>query len=671
MQTNRRLIPRKVTLGDMDTVKARQKVIGKEKDLHLLKRCSDLWENLRDFRARGARANRFAYGDQWGDLIEVNGKVMTQGEYLRRQGNVVLQTNQVKSKVDTIVGVLVKEQNEPVCKARDRKEQQYGEVMTTALQANCNKNKVQDLYEMFMKDICLRGLAVAYESYDDYSGPDRRLDSWTKYCNPNMVFLDSEMTDPRFWDMTVIGQFFDLSFEELTARFAKSEKDYAILRDIYASQAHIFREPDLWDITDRHSAEDFANFDEPQDTTKCRVYEVWTKETKARIRLHDTNAGTEEIIDADDTAYRKLVREENKRRKAMAKQAGWSDEMTPYITGDGYGVDESDRNGFFIDSFWYCRFLATDGTILWEGESPYAERTHPFTIMAIPFIDGKIVGYVNDAIDHNIAMNRAVILHDWLLRSQAKGVTVVPKAIVPDDISFEDFARSWTSIDDMVFIDMKPGQEGMMPKVFYGSAQTFNVSELLNTYSKLMDNSTAVSGAIQGRTPYAGTSGSLYAQMTANSSTPLAALLQQFHTFLESLSTKKAKNIAQFYDAARLASIAGDVDSIMDVDSLDLNKIADLEYDLAIKASTATPVYRAIINADAKQFLIAGLISFEEYLTIADIPYADKILQMRQAKQAEAEQMQEQGIAPPAQQAPQQMPQAQQAQMQSPQMPVA
>ena len=34
---------------------------------------------------------------------------------------------------------------------------------------------------------------------------------------------------------------------------------------------------------------------------------------------------------------------------------------------------------------------------------------------------------------------------------------------------------------------------------------------------------------------------------------------------------------------------------------------------------------------------MAGLITFEEYLEIANVPYADKILQMRQARQAEME----------------------------------
>lgn len=644
MYTKTRLIRRKITVSEMDSVKSRQDRIGRERDVQLLERCNALWENLRDFRIRGARANRYAYGDQWGDSINVNGTVMTQRQYLQSTGNVVLQTNQIKSKVDSIVGVMVNEKNEPICKARDRAEQQYGEIVTTALQANCDKNKMNELYILFLKDICLRGLAIAYESYDDYSGPDRRLDSWTRYVNPNMVFLDSQMTDPRFWDMTIIGQFFDITFEELVSRFARNERDYAILKDLYASQSVMFREEADMELSEKND-EDNLVFNQPYDNTKCRVFEVWTKETKARIRLHDTNEGTIEIIDANDYDYRRRVKEENESRRAAAKDAGWPEEDTPYITGDGFGVGE-EKNGFFIDTFWYCRYLAPDGTILWEGESPYAGRSHPFTIMAIPFVDGKISGYMNDAIDHNTAMNRAIILNDWLVRSQAKGVTVVPKGIVPKDMSLEDFSRSWTAIDDLVYIDMKPGQEGLMPKVFTGVAQSFNVSELLNTYSKLMDNSTAVSGALQGRTPAAGTSGTLYAQMTNNASIPIASLLEQFRGFLQDVSTKKMKNIILFYDTPRFESIAGDIGGVLDNGNLNLNEIGDIEFDLSIKASTSTPVYRAIINDDAKQFLIAGLITFEEYLEIADVPYADKILQMRQARQAETEDAQQAGIMP-------------------------
>ena len=635
MQSNSRLI-RRVSIQQMDSVKARQEKVGKERDVHLLERCNILWDNLAEFRQDRARAIRFAYGDQWADTIVVNGKVMTQREYLMKQGNAVLQTNQIKSKVETIVGVMVKEQNEPICNARDRDEQQYGEVMTAALQANCHKNKITNLYVSFMRDLNLGGLTIAQETYDNVSGPDRRWDTWTKYVNPNHFFCDSAMSDPRYWDMTIIGQFFDLSSEEIAAKFARDENDYAILKSIYPDQFSVYKREQTEDPQEKNSDDNLV-FLSPYDPARCRVYEIWTKETKPRIRLNDLNNGTEEVVDADDKEYRNQIRRENLRRRALAKQAGWQEDSIPYIIGDGFGNDETEKYGFFVDTFWYCRYLAPDGTILWEGESPYAERSHPFTICATPFVDGKFVGYMSDAIDHNIAMNRAIVLHDWLIRSQAKGVTVVPKSIVPKDMSFEEFAARWTSIDDMVFIEMKPGEEKMMPQVFHGTAQTFNVSELINTYSKLMENSTAVNAAIQGKTPYSGTSGALYSQMVNNSSTPIAGLLSQFRIFLEDLHTKKMKNIALFYDEQRYASIAGKIDGLFDNANLNLNEVGDIEYDIAIKESTETPVFRMAANDTLDKLLQLGAITPQQYLKYGYHPGLDGLFQEMEAREAEME----------------------------------
>ena len=617
MQTKRLI--RKVPLREMDTVKARQKVVGKERDLALLERCEQLWMNLEEPRRQRARARRFTFGDQWGDLIEVNGKTMTQREYLQAQGNVVLQTNQIKNKVDTIVGVLVKEKNEPICNARDRDEQQYGEIMTTALQANCYKNKMEALYIDFMKDMCLGGWAIAKEIWERRFG---RYDSWTDYRNPNYIFFDSDMIDPRFWDISLIGEFYDIPPEALAAKVVKNERDYALLKDIYPGQFDTFKPRTIEDATEK-TEEEQLNFRTPYDTSRCRVYEVWTKETKPRYQVHDYNEGTLEIVDADNKEMLAEIDRINADRRAAAAAAGWTEDETPLIEKE-----------FFMDTFWYCRLLAPGGDILWEGESPYADRSHPYSLCATPFIDGKICGYMNDAIDHNIAMNRTIVLQDWLTRSQAKGVTVVPKKIVPDG-DMERFAKSWTSIDDMVFIDMKEGQEGLMPKVFYGAAQTYPASELINTYSRLMENSTAITGAIQGKTPYSGTSGTMYAQMAANSSTPIAALLSQFRAFMQDIHTKKMKNIAAFYEPEEFEKIAGNIDGIFDNANLNLNEVAHIEYDLAISESVDTPVHRAMINDDAKEFLLNGLITMDEYLAIAAVPYADKLLQMRQARQSE------------------------------------
>ena len=602
----------------MDTVEARREELGREKDPQLLQRAEVLWNNMEEIREEGARAYRFTYGDQWGDEIVVNGERMTQRTYLQKQGNIALQTNQMKNKVDTIAGILVKERNEPVCNAIDRDEQQYGELMTSALQANCNKNDMEALYQINIVDLNLIGLAGLHECYEYRNG---RLDSWTDYVDPNCLFFDSELRDPRFRDLTLIGQFFDREFEYVASRFAKNERDYDLLRQVYPNQSRTVRFNDEISLDTRMDA-DRLTFRSPADSSKCRVFEIWTKESKPRYRVHDNNEGTLEIINADDREALEEIKITNATRRALAAQAGWAEDEVPDIETE-----------FFIDEYWYCRYLAPDGTILWEGESPYADREHPFTIVATPFAGGKIVGYMHDGIDHNIAINRAIVLHDWLVRAQAKGVTVVPKALVPDDMTYEDFAYSWTSIDDIVYIDTKPGVP--MPEVFHGAAQTFDVSTLINTYSNLMENSTAVNGALQGKTPYSGTSGSLYAQMAANSSTPIAALMSKFRDFMMSVSKKKMKNIAAFYDPKRFEDIAGSLDGIFDNSNLHLNDVADIEFDLAIKASTETPVYRAIINDDAKEFLLRGIITWEEYLQIADVPYGPKMLQIRQAREAE------------------------------------
>lgn len=647
MFSSERLIRRNVTPSDIDSVRVRKdKLSDKKKDVALLARCETIWNNFDEFRQQRARGHRFYDGDQWADTITVNGKTMTYREYLMSTGNVVIQTNQIKNRVDTIVGVMVKEKSEPVCHAIDRDEQQYGEVMTNALQANCEKNVMSELYSKWMKELCIGGLAVSYESYDDHSGPNRRLDSWTRYVNPNMVFFDGDAVDPRFWDFSIIGRFYYGSFEDICAQFAKKPSDYDMLKQIYSQQSEVFKSEAIRDLEQRFEDGDLV-FMRSADPTRCFVCEVWTKETRARIRLHDTNAGTEEIIDADDYRYRKYIREENESRKRAAEFSGIPPEEVPYIIGDGYGNDDSERDGFFVDTYWYCRFLAPDGTVLWEGESPYADRSHPFNIAAFSYIDGKIVGYMNDAIDHNIAMNRAVVLHDWLVRSQAKGITVVPRKLLGNKISEIDFANSWASMDDVVYVDLKPGEEGLMPRQFNGVAQTFDISSLLATYSRLMDSGSPVNGALQGKQPLSGTSGTLYAQMTTNASTPVAALLDQFHTFILTVLTKKMKNIAMFYDTDRFEKIAGRIDSINDLSDLNLNEVGDLEYDLRIQESANTPVFREMQEQDLLLFLQAGFITFDEYLEVSGKPYVDKILQKRQARQAEMEDMQ-------AQQMPQQ-----------------
>jgi len=242
-------------------------------------------------------------------------------------------------------------------------------------------------------------------------------------------------------------------------------------------------------------------------------------------------------------------------------------------------------------------------------------------------------------------MNRAWTTSEWLARTQAKGVVVVPKSIVPADTNFKEFARSWTAIDEMVFVDIKPGMENMMPKVFYGAAQSYDPSKIIGTIKDLMDSGSPVNGALQGKDPGRATSGTLYAQMTSNASTSVAAFMEEFRNFLRQVLTKKMKNIAMFYDADRWRKIAGRIDSLTDFSQLNLNDVANIEYDLRLMESANSLEAREMQEQDLLNLLTIGIITGEEYIELSKKPHIQKLRQMREARQAEMQAAQDAGLA--------------------------
>ena len=152
-----------------------------------------------------------------------------------------------------------------------------------------------------------------------------------------------------------------------------------------------------------------------------------------------------------------------------------------------------------------------------------------------------------------------------------------------------------------------------MPKVFFGAAQNFDASSLLATLTRMMESGSPVNGAIQGNTPHSGTSGTLYEQMTANSATPIASLMEDFDKFVEAVMIKKMKNIVKFYDLDRWKKIVGQIDTLANNENLNLNNISDIEYDLKVKESSDAPIFRAAARQDAKELLLNGFIDLEEF----------------------------------------------------------
>lgn len=608
----------------MDSVK-RDKLHNAQRAYDVLAMAQTYWSNMDDFRRERERNKRYTYGDQWDDTITVDGCRMTEGEYIRKQGNVPLKNNLIRRLVRNVIGVYRSQSKEPVCNARDRDEQKLGETMSTVLQYNMQLNRMNELYARTMEEYMV-GAFVVHRKW--YGWRNDKLDCWTDYVNPNRFFVDTNMRDFRGWDVTCCGEIHDISFGDLLGQFAQTPSDYERLANIYRAannmRGFVSARASFGVSTRRKDIDFLLNTDE----SLCRVIEVWRKETKPRYRCHDYNNGDVFKIDVNDK--KALVDDVNQQRLEQGLSLGMAKEDIPLVKAE-----------WFVDSYWYYYYLTPFGDILAEGETPYAHKSHPYVFKAYPFIDGEIHSFVSDVIDQQRYANRLVTMYDWIMRASAKGVLLVPDECLGDQ-SPEDFADAWTRFNGVVLYHAKPGVPA--PTQVANNSTNIGISELLNLQLKFFEDISGVHGALQGRQGTTGTSGTLYAQQAQNATTSLLDLLDSFSQFVVDAAYKDVKNIQQFYDQKRTFNIAGRQATQIEYDP---EKIRDTEFDLSIVESTATPAYRQIANDYLVQFWQSGQITLQQLLEVGDFTFADQLLQSIKSQQQQMQQGQTPEGVPP------------------------
>lgn len=84
-----RIAPKRNELSEIDTV-ASAKRYGDRRAFDILMEAQYYWNQMEDFRKDRERNKRYTYGFQWDDMICVDGKSMTEEEYIKSQGNVPL-----------------------------------------------------------------------------------------------------------------------------------------------------------------------------------------------------------------------------------------------------------------------------------------------------------------------------------------------------------------------------------------------------------------------------------------------------------------------------------------------------------------------------------------------------------------------------------------------------
>lgn len=572
------------------------------------------WNNMYLFRKDRERNKRYCYGDQWKDRIKVDGEWMTEEEYIKQQGNVPLKNNLIRRLVNTVLGVYRQQAKEPICTARDRDEQKLGETMSTILQCNMQLNRMSDVYARTMEEYLISGLAVHRKWF---GWRNDKLDCWTDYVQPNNFFIDSNMRDFRGWDCNFIGEVHDMSYETLLQKYAESPADVERLNRIYAwcHDRHLFQS---YMQNFGYSSIKNLDFFVCSDSTRCRVIEVWRKESKPRYSCHDPNNGDVYKIDVED--YHDMVEVVNNDRIRRGMEQGMSIDDIPLI-----------KAKWFMDDYWYYYHLTPTGEILREGETPYEHKSHPYIFKAYPYIDGEIHSFVSDVIDQQRYTNRLITLYDWIMRASAKGVLLFPEDCLPKGMDINDIADEWSRFNGV--IALKKGSKAI-PRQIANNSTNIGITELLNLQLKFFEEISGVNGALQGKPGMSGMSASLYSQQTQNATTSLLDLLESFSQFIIDAAYKDVKNIQQYYDSKRVFNISGRSGTQIEYDP---KKIRDIEFDLSIVESTSTPAYRMMANDFLMEIWRSNQISLQQLLEHGDFPFADELLQSLNSQQEQLE----------------------------------
>lgn len=597
-----------------DTVKARREesLQGKNYDVALVSECARSWNNKEEFRNERARVLKMIFGNQWGETINVEGLgPMSEEKWIRMQGMTPLKNNVMYSLWMSVYGIHAKQETEPVCYARNQNAKAMSDMLSAAIQSNWQNTYMSEKLDAAFAEYIASSSAFLYEAFEERN---ELYDSYTDVQNPYFIFWEGG-NDPTHQDIRMIGRLLDMSREDLYFRFARPEYGLTIndldqiynIDNVYGSLNRGVSQQ----VNERYE-QDNISFYRPSDPGLCRVIEVWREEVKPRFQCYDPLADNQidKYFRCEKGDIFALL-EMNRQRKALYDEQGVPEEERLYI-----------ETKEIVDKYWQYYFLAPNGRILCEGESPYDHKSHPFTMSLFPYVNGEIHPFMGMFIDQQKFINRMVMVNDYAIRSSVKGMTFLPLSMKPDDMTVEQYARQKSKFDAVFVYDDTKSRTGVKPEFFTHSAFNTGANEMLQTQLNMIHEVSGVSGALQGKTPTSGTSAARYAMESQNATTTIYPLIKRFNGLEERCALKKLITIQQYYEEGRDITPKKSENQIF----YRANACRNIKANISIKNSAASAAFFQMGNDILQQLFDKNAIDVRTYLKNLDAPFTDKIL---------------------------------------------
>lgn len=607
-----------------DSLKERERYLKgdqKNQNIALLTRGEQAFSNLSPIRKEYLRNLRYILNPdagQWSDfVVDDDGSIVRERDRIaRRTGGVVLQNNHMIKIVNALTGIYDKTATMPVCFARKEDADQKSQMMTRALTTNWDNNEMKDILSDQFFQMITGAVSLVKELWTEHDGND---DSYTYKVDLGHAFWEMSGADPRHWDITMIGEFNDYTLGQLAAQYADSEYDYNQLAEIYKP---FMNEYSTYMKTHEYYEE---SWNTPMDNNLCRVYEIWTKEHRPGIRCKDIMNTEQPLYHVDPKDLWK-VKEENARRLEEGRKQGLPDEEIPLIEYQGKGL------GYKIYEYWHFWALTPDGRIITDYDSPFEHGGHPYTIKIHMYANGKATPFISCIRDQQRYINRLITLNDLLINNSIKGLKLIPKDLVPEHMTEREFAKKAIELDGWIFYEPINRSANATPQIISQNSTNIGIHELLQVELNSISDITNVSGALQGKTPTAGTSAQRYLLESQNSTTSIATLLNKFSRFENEVARKKMKTIHQYYNEPRTIS-ASQSNGYVKYEKYDPVAVRDIDFDCRIAESAEAPVARMLNNETLEQWAANGWLDLQDLLTYGYYPNLQELKQKIAANQ--------------------------------------
>lgn len=574
----------------------------------ILQQFSKYWSSLEAARRKMRRSVMYAYEDQWGDLVKdpETDLLITESNLIKKNGKVPLKNNMISPILKNIDGQFRNNATQSICTVRDQKEAKIGEMMSIAVEYVHDLNELRELDSDSLR-LMLCGGYIGQRVEYGWNPAKRMNDVWVYGCNPARMFFNTNIEDVRTWDLTCIGEVYDMPLDKVVSLFAKSREDKSWIEQIYTvSDTYLSYDG----IQGRETKElDFFSVNRPD---LCRVIFGWTLESREAYFCHDMLKGTYFYVGLNEI---RAIQAENQQRMNEALSYGVTEEDILLIEYE-YGNEQ----------YWYYRYLTPYGDVLQEGRSPYWHGSHNYAFHVYPMVQGKVFNFVEDFIDQQRAINRTMTLIDFIRSSSSKGVLIVDESAF-ESMTREEIIDEYVRYNGVLFCNLKNGQNlNNVVQQYNGQAAVAGDYELLNLQLKLINDISGVNSAMQGKQPSAGTAASLYAQQVQNSSLNLKGLFESFTTFRKRRDYKVMQTIQQYYTSARHIDLSGR-DYSEESKYYDPDKVQNAQIDLKITEGTNTPSFQMLQNDFLMQLFKCNAIDVKTMLENCSLPFAPKILE--------------------------------------------